>query len=126
MGFWAFMLFVNIFLPVVMAIMGYVLKRKPPKKINYFYGYRTAMSTKNQDTWIFANKYNGSLMFYWGLYLIPLSAIPYLFLVNKSENAIGIASAVVSLIQILIIFLTIFQTEKALKKTFDENGNKRL
>lgn len=126
MGFWTFMLFTNLLIPAIMSIMGYFLKKHPPKKINNYFGYRTTMSMKNNDTWIFANKHSGQIMFYWGLYLLPLSSIPYLFLFTKSDNFIGIIGLVICLIQLLIMIFTIFKTEKALKMTFDENGNRKI
>ena len=43
---------------------GRVMLKHPPKEINNFFGYRTAMSRKNRDTWdfahaLFAEKYGG-------------------------------------------------------------------
>lgn len=43
-----------------------MLRKRPPKKINSFYGYRTAMSMKNRETWEFAHKHCGKLWSAWG------------------------------------------------------------
>ncbi len=76
--FW-FLFICDILIPVIMIFFGNILEKNPPKKINGFYGYRTSMSRKNQDTWIFANKYSGRIYKKAGLItLIPsiLAHIP--------------------------------------------------
>ena len=42
-----------------------------PKKINHIYGYRTAMSMKSNETWVFAHPYFGKWWFTIGLFLLP-------------------------------------------------------
>ncbi|MFF2912422.1 SdpI family protein [Paenibacillus sp. NPDC057934] len=43
------------------------VKKKPPKKINSLYGYRTKRSMKNQLLWDEANRYSAELMIRYGL-----------------------------------------------------------
>ena len=59
MGFWIFMLVMDLLIPVTMVFIGKRFQKKPPKEINAMYGYRTAMSMKNKETW----KYGGALLF---------------------------------------------------------------
>lgn len=61
MTFWMFMMICNLLIPVCMIIIGKVFSKNPPKTINGVYGYRTAMSMKNKDTWNFAQLYCGRL-----------------------------------------------------------------
>lgn len=58
MGFWIFMELMLLLTPIIMVFFCRKFKNNPPNKINWIYGYRTKMSTKNKDTWIFAHKKN--------------------------------------------------------------------
>ena len=51
MGYWIFMLIMNLLTPAVMIVFGIIFKKRAPKEINWIYGYRTQMSMKNEDTW---------------------------------------------------------------------------
>ena len=61
MGFWIFMLLMDLLLPLMMAGFGKLFMTKSPQNINVAFGYRTTMSMKNKDTWEFAHKYCGKL-----------------------------------------------------------------
>ena len=56
MGFWIFMLVMDLLIPVTMVFIGKRFQKKPPKEINGIYGYRTAMSMKNKETWEYAHR----------------------------------------------------------------------
>ena len=51
MGFWIFMLIMDLLLPFTMIGFGRYFMKKAPKEINSVFGYRTSMSMKNKDTW---------------------------------------------------------------------------
>ena len=51
-----------------MLLLGWLLKKFPPKKINHLYGYRTQRSMKNQATWEAANTYSTLVFFKVSLY----------------------------------------------------------
>ena len=125
MGFWIFMLAMNLLFPLIMIVMGRYFMKKSPKEINYIFGYRTNMSMKNKDTWDFAHKYFGKLWFRLGWLLIPISVIPMLFVIGKGEDIIGTVGMVVMVIDLILLIAPIFPTERALKKIFDKDGNKR-
>ena len=99
---------------------------KSPKEINSLFGYRTTMSMKNKDTWEFAHHYCGRLWLVLGMIMLPLSVIPMLFFINQDIDVVGIAGGIIEGIQVVVLLISIFPTEKALKKTFDENGNRRI
>ena len=44
---------------------------------------------------------------------------------GKSEDAIGTAGMVIIYLQLAVMICTIFLTESALKKNFDEEGRRR-
>lgn len=54
---------------------GFLFQKRPPKNINGLYGYRTAMSMKNQATWTFAHHYAGKIWFYSGIASLSLSLV---------------------------------------------------
>ena len=124
MAFWVFMAVVSLFIPIIMVIFGKSFLKAAPKEINGIYGYRTAMSMKNQDTWEFAHKHFGKVWFYAGLILLPLNIIPLLFVMGESKDLIGTVGIMVCLIDTAVMLLSIIPTEKALKKNFDSDGNR--
>jgi len=106
--------------------MGRYFMKTAPKEINYIFGYRTNMSMKNKDTWEFAHKYIGKLWFYLGLILIPCAVVPMLFVIGGDEDIVGTVGSVVCVVSLVILIIPIIPTEKALKKTFDNNGNRKI
>lgn len=124
MGFWIFMLVVNLILPITMIFLGRYYSRKAPKNINWVYGYRTPMSTKNKDTWEFAHKYFGKLWYKFGIILLPITVIAMLFVIGRSENIIGIVGEIICGVQAVVMVLVIHPTERALRRNFDKQGNR--
>jgi len=125
MSFWFFMLFMDFFIPVIMIIVGSMFIKRPPKEINIVLGYRTNMSMKNMETWIFAHNYCGKIWVKIGLILLPFSVLPLLFVWDKSTDDIGLVGGIVCCIQIIPLIISVIYTEIALKKVFDENGNRK-
>ncbi len=125
MGFWIFMLSMDLLFPTIMILFGTLFMKSAPKKINYIFGYRTDMSMKNRATWEFAHKCFGRLWFRLGLLLIPVTVIPMLFVIGKTENIVGTVGLIVSFINTVVLIVPIFFTEKALNRTFDREGNRK-
>lgn len=124
MGFWFFMLIIDLITPVTMIGFGKYFLKEAPKEINPIFGYRTTMSMKNRDTWEFAHKYFGKIWYVCGLVLLPLSIVSMLFVIGQSNDNIGTLGAILCVIQLIPLVCSIFPTEKALKKNFDKNGRK--
>ena len=57
MGFWLFMLVVDLLIPLAMVAVGLWMYRRPPRKRNGFVGYRTARSRRSQQAWDFAQRH---------------------------------------------------------------------
>ena len=125
MGFWIFMLLMNEIVPFTMIGFGKLFLNHAPDEINMVFGYRTRMSTKNKDTWEFAHKYCGRLWFIWGWILLPISVIPMFFVMGQSEDMVGNVSAMICILQCVFLVGSIFPTERALRRNFDENGLRR-
>ena len=125
MGFWIYMLIIDLLLPFTMIGFGKFFLKTAPKNINTVFGYRTSMSMKNKDTWIFAHKYCGKIWFISGLIMLPLSVVVMMLVIGGSENLVGAVGAGLCGVQFIPIVISIILTEKALNKTFDENGIRR-
>ena len=83
-----FMLLMVLTLPILMIIFGFIFKKNPPKSINWFYGYRTFRSMKDQKSWDYANKKMGEYWFKIGWIILPLSVIPLLFVKNSNIDIV--------------------------------------
>lgn len=125
MGFWIFMMITNLLIPLTMVGFGKYFIKNTPKEINMIFGYRTTMSMKNKDTWAFAHKYCGKLWLKLGYILLVASAIAMFVVIGKDKNVIGSFGGIVCGVQMVFLIGTIFTTEKALRKTFDKDGNKK-
>ena len=125
MGFWIYMLIVNLLIPFTMIGFGKYFIKKAPEKINGVFGYRTSMSMKNKDTWEFAHKYCGKIWYICGLILLPMTAVCMLLLIGEDKDVIGTRGAIIVGIQLVILIGSIFPTEKALRKNFNKNGERR-
>lgn len=125
MGFWIFMLIMVLLIPIIMVFFGRIFLKKAPKEINYVFGYRTSRSMKNKDTWEFAHKYIGDIWHKCGIIMIPISVIVMLLVIGKDEDTVGTVGAIVTIIQMIPLIGAIYPTEKALKKYFDKNGERK-
>ena len=125
MGFWIFMLVMDLLIPVTMAGFGRAFLKKAPGQINYAFGYRTSMSMKNKDTWDYAHKFCGRLWYIAGLVLLPVTFIAMLFVLGKDEDTVGGLGGIISFIQMVPLIGSIIPTELALRKHFDKNGRRK-
>lgn len=125
MGFYIFLFLCNLLIPLIMLIAGYSMYKNPPKEINGIVGYRTAMSRKNKDTWAFAHNYCGKLWMKSGVILLIPTVIAQIPFIGSGENVVGTVSIMIDVIQLAVLIGSIVPVEKALKRTFDENGNRR-
>ena len=124
MGFWIFMLAMDLIIPLSMVLLGRYFAKRAPKEINMLFGYRTTRSTKNQDTWQFAHHYFGKLWFKSGLILLGLTLLCMFALIGMDTDTVGELGGYLCLAQLPAMLGPIAETEKALKKTFDKDGNR--
>lgn len=123
--FWVFMLLMILLIPLTMIVFGIYFLIKPPKEIKSSFGYRTSMSMKNRDTWEFAHKCCGRMWFVCGTVMLPVSLIVMLFSFSEEVGTVGAFGAIVCFVQFIPVLGSIFLVERALKKAFDDNGNRR-
>lgn len=125
MWFWWFMFCCDLLIPVLMIIIGRIMQKHHPQKINSLIGYRTSRSMKNMDTWIFAHNYSGKLWWRIGWVILFPSIIIHIPFYGVSDDIIGIVGLILATVQIIILICSIFPTERALKRTFTDEGVRR-
>jgi hypothetical protein len=124
-SFYVFMFAMALLIPVVMIIIGVVFIKRPPKKINGIYGYRTKMSRKSQETWDFAHHYFARIFLWTGIFMMIPSAVVLFLIYGQDADTVGRTGGILEFIQCVFLFLPILFTERALRKNFDENGRRR-
>lgn len=125
MGLKIFIFVCNFMIPVIMLFFGVKFRKHGPKNINVIYGYRTSMSMKNKETWEFAHQYCARLWIKLGLVMLIISIFGSMLVFTFIDDIQGIIEVILVTIQTIVLIISIFPVEKALKKNFDENGNKR-
>lgn len=125
MWFWWFMFVCDLLTPILMIVAGNMMWKHAPKKINGAIGYRTARSMKNMETWKFAHDYCGRLWWKIGWIMLIPSLVIHVPLYHSPENMIGTTGAILCTIQCAILILSIFPTERALKRNFTCEGERK-
>lgn len=123
--FWWFILVCDLLMPAIMIFFGRMMWKHPPKEINYMIGYRTARSTKNIDTWKFAHDYCGRLWWKLGWIMLPLSAAVHIPFYHSSKDELSALCFLLIFSQFMILLMTVVPTERALKRTFDDEGKRK-
>ena len=113
-----FQVILTMLTPVAMLAVGLRWRKHPPRREGNGLAYRTALSSKTEETWAFAHRHISKLWLRIGLLLSILSAV---LMVVFRESA---SSFVLWLIGGQMVFLCIsaFLVDALLKNTFDENG----
>lgn len=125
MGFWIYMFGMEMLIPLIMIIFGYLFAHKAPGKINWLYGYRTRRSMMNMDTWSYAHRYIGKLWQVMGSVILLITAAVMLLVMRKDKDTISLIGMAITALQMIPLIGSLFVTESELKKTFDESGNRR-
>lgn len=122
MGFWIFMFIITLLIPASLLLTWYLCPKF--KTIHNASGYRTKRSMKNQDTWNFAQKYCARMSLYMFFPSLILAIVIMPTVISKSIDKIGWIGLGITIIQMTSFIVIIISTEKALKNTFDESGNR--
>lgn len=111
-------------LGALLVIIGLIMSRFPPKKINGWYGYRMESSMKNQQTWDEANRFSAAYMTKAGIITMIIGiVIAALFASIKFTGDVHELVLCTTMIAsgIAPMIFTIVATEKHLTKTFGNN-----
>lgn len=122
MGFWIFMFCCTLLIPIIMIITGNSMRLGKFKTINSIVGYRTRRSMKNQQTWDYAHRECGLLWRRWGSTMLVITVIAMLLFMGEDTDHIGVVGSVITVLQMIPLFLSIVIVEKKLREKFDENG----
>lgn len=125
MRFWIFMMLMTLQIPLAMIGFGKYFMKTSPKKINFIFGYRTNMSMKNKETWDFAHRYAGKIWYVTGWVTLLISLVAMLIVKNQDTDTISLSGGLLCLLQIIPLLLVIYPTEKALRRNFDNDGNRK-
>lgn len=125
MGFWIFMLCMNLLVPAVMLFAGKHFSATPPGKINNVYGYRTKRSKQNQETWEFAHRTFGVLWQRLGWAVLAVSVGVMLPVMGRGTETVSMVGTALCLVQCVVLVASIWPVERALAREFDENGRRR-
>lgn len=99
---------------VITFSAGFLMLKKPPKKINHLYGYRTKRSMSSQEKWDFAQQYSSHEMIRQGIVITGIG------LVNLFLSVSEIVSVLIAITLIIFsVILLLFKTEKQLKQKFE-------
>lgn len=101
---------------LIFVMVGIIMLKFPPKKINGLYGYRTRSSMKDKERWDFAQSYSAKEFVKLG-FLLALSGLIGLF-IHPSEN---IATFIGLSLMITAVILLIVRVEKAIKERFGDH-----
>ncbi len=112
----------NLLVPIILIVCGFLLYKHPPKQRNGIIGYRTKMSRKSSETWLFAQRYCGRLWLKIGLLITIPTILVQLPFMHSSVDTIGTATFIIEMVQVAIVLFTILPVELALRRVFDENG----
>ena len=129
-GFWLFMLVMDLLVPAVMIVFGRLFFSKAPHTINCTFGYRTAMSMKNQDTWEFAQAQYGRTCYQVGWAALALTAL-FLFLMWRlripveSIDYVFWQGGFILLEMVVLVIASYVPVERALRREFDQHGVRR-
>ena len=125
MAIWIFMFILCLPTPIIMIAFGRYFGKSPSHDMNSVIGYRTARSTKNKDTWAFAHAYFGVICRRLGSVLLVLSVVVMLAVIGRDETMVGKIGSLVLIGQVVALIVSIFPTEVALKRTFNDQGQRR-
>jgi uncharacterized membrane protein len=96
-------------------IIGALMLKFPPAKINSLYGYRTSNSMKSQERWDFAQIFSAKEMIKGGGLLAFTSIIGLFYTPNEIAGTVLGCSLMIAAFVMLVI-----NTERAITKKFDK------
>lgn len=85
---------IDMIIPAIIILMGFLYKYRAPKDINKFHGYRTNQSMKSQEAWDYAHSYGANIWIIIGVFLAIIVCLNKIFIKIRPEY--------LSLINILI------------------------
>lgn len=107
-------------MPVSMFLVGLVWRVHPPKQDGGGLAYRTALSTRSQETWDFAHRHCARLWLRMGLILAVVTGV---LMVVLKKHYMSLVLWVIGG-QMVFFCISAFLVDMLLKSLFDEKGNR--
>ncbi|WP_143317875.1 hypothetical protein [Clostridium sp. HBUAS56017] len=124
-GLFIFKIIFTLSMPIAIIALGKYLIKNTPKEIKRDFVYRSSMSTKNKDTLEFAYNHCGKILIPIGWSLFIATIIAMMFMLGKDKVIINFFCNTLILIQGIFLGTSVFSTERALRRSFDEYGNRK-
>lgn len=103
-------------IPLLIIVVGFFMFKYPPKKINWFIGYRTRKSMENEKVWKEANKYCGNIWIKLGIVMLLLSFILTLLIHFYSIILTETMLSIIVLSQVAVLLISCIIIEKNIRK----------
>lgn len=113
----AYLLATSLLMPAMQLFFGWIMSRYPGD-VNGVFGYRTRRSSKNRNTWVFANRLAGKIWVRQGLVALPASLVACLIFWGVLEWA----SLFILGAQLVLLISVIPIVERQLGRRFDGRG----
>jgi uncharacterized membrane protein len=95
---------------ILLLIIAIVFYLFPPANRNGFYGYRTAASMKDDESWAFANKFSSKVFLITSIMTVLVQVVVYLLIGVSNATVLG-----VNIFAASDLLFVILLTEQALK-----------
>ena len=103
----------------LLLLIAGIVRYRPPRQINWLYGYRTTRSMRNAATWQEANTYFAR--YFWRLsWALPVVTVAAVWLFGTAG-----ALLVLSVVLVAGLLFGAIRTEQRLRRQFDDNGQLR-
>ena len=109
------MMYTVFLIPILIVVVGFLLFKFPPSKPNWFSGYRTNKSMKDEKAWKEAYNYCGNLFLIVGLFELVLSIV-LLVLNYLSISFSDTILSIVVIVQLIPMLITVVLVEKKISK----------
>ncbi|MDB0441182.1 SdpI family protein [Clostridioides difficile] len=103
---------IDMIIPAVIILMGFLYKYRAPKDINKFHGYRTNQSMKSQEAWDYAHSYGANIWIIIGMFLVIIISLNKIFIKIRPEYL----SLINLLISIAGMVIPIYIIDSKIKK----------
>lgn len=114
------------FLPVIIILIGLLMWKNTPKKVNVRLGYSSPFAIMNLDTYQFANQYCGHRSVIAGLIIEVVSLLVFALMYYAAYHFLDRLFVYLITGQLVAwIVSVLWSTEKALRRTFYEDGTRK-
>ena len=114
---------VLLLIPAVMMLLGAIFLKRPPRKINDWFGYRTRRAMSSQEAWDFAHRTCGRIWLRWGAVLAVATVLVVLLLGRGEESLLSGWGGTAVLLQCGVMIVSTIPVDQALKRNFDQDGH---